>query len=57
MGNMNLKRTAIHMDVQDMKILARIAHEETQATGIRVTAAGITRRLIKEFIRKRGTKN
>ena len=48
---MAIKRHTLHLDEQDMKALARIARGETKATGIRVTAAGIVRRLIKEYLR------
>ncbi len=51
MDTVNLKRTSIQLDMQDMKALTRIARKETKDTGIRVTAAGIVRRLIKEFLR------
>jgi hypothetical protein len=47
---MTIKRHTLHLDEQDMKALARIAQRETKATGIHVTAAGIVRRLIKEFL-------
>ncbi len=53
---MTLKRTSIQFDPQDMKVLDRVARQETKATGIRVTAAGIVRRLIKEYIRAQATK-
>ena len=48
---MAIKRHTLHLDEQDMKALARIARGETKTTGIRVTAAGIVRRLIKEYLR------
>lgn len=48
---MAIKRHTLHLDEQDMKTLARLAREETKATGIRVTAAGIVRRLIKAHLR------
>ncbi len=53
---MAIKRHTLHLETQDMKTLARIAREEAKATGIRVTAAGIVRRLIKEYLRTRSTK-
>ena len=37
-----------------MKALARLARAEADRTGIRVTAAGIVRRLIKEYLAKEG---
>ena len=51
MTTVALKRSSMQLDVQDMKALTRIARAETKATGIRVTAAGIVRRLIKEYLR------
>lgn len=48
---MAVKRTTLHLDEQDMKALTRLARAETKATGIRVTAAGIVRRLIKAYLR------
>lgn len=50
---MLLKRTSMQLDVADLKALMRIAKQETKATGIRTTAAGITRRIIKEYLAKR----
>jgi len=47
---MAIKRHTLHLDQQDMKALGRLARQETKATGIRVTAAGMVRRLIKEFL-------
>ena len=49
---MAIKRHTLHLDEQDMKVLARLARAEAKATGIRVTAAGILRRLIKEYLKK-----
>ncbi len=48
---MAIKRHTLHLDEQDMKALARLARAETKATGIRVTSAGIIRRLIKEYLK------
>jgi hypothetical protein len=45
-----LKRTALHFDPADMKILARLAHAETRRTGTRVTAAAIVRRIVKAYL-------
>ncbi len=50
---MAIKRHTLHLDEQDMKALARLARAEAKATGIRVTAAGILRRLIKEYLKKK----
>ncbi len=52
---MGIKRHTLHLDEQDMKALAKIAQRETKATGIHVTAAGIVRRIIKEYLRKEGS--
>jgi hypothetical protein len=49
---MAIKRQTLHLDEADMKLLARLAREETRTTGSRVTAAGIVRRLIKAHLRK-----
>ena len=46
-----IKRHTLHLDEADMKALSRLAREETKATGIRVTAAGMVRRLIKKRLR------
>lgn len=48
---MAMKRRTLDLDDQDMEALARLAKAETKATGIRVTAAGIIRRLIKEYLK------
>jgi hypothetical protein len=47
METMAIKRHTLHLDEADMRALTHIAREETKATGIRVTAAGVVRRLIK----------
>ena len=57
MNAMAIKRHTLHLDVQDMKRLARIAREETRAPGSRVTAAGIVRRIINEYLGAQDTKN
>jgi hypothetical protein len=51
MDTMAIKRHSLHLDDADMRALARLAREEAKVTGIRVTAAGIVRRLIKEHLR------
>jgi hypothetical protein len=51
MDTMAIKRHTLHLDEQDMKTLMKIAQRETKATGIHVTAAGIIRRLVKEYLR------
>jgi PAS domain S-box-containing protein len=45
-----MKRTSLHLDVQDLRALERLAHIETQQTGSRVSASQIVRRLIREFL-------
>jgi hypothetical protein len=50
METMAIRRHTLHLDEADMKVLTRLAREETKATGIRVTAAGIVRRLIKAHL-------
>ncbi len=51
---MAMKRTSLHLDDRDLRALDRIAEAETKATGIRVSASGIVRRLIKQFLRAQG---
>jgi hypothetical protein len=46
---MAIERHTLHLDTQDLKALAKLAQRETKATGIRVTAAGMVRRLITEY--------
>ena len=53
---MAIKRRTLHLDEQDMKALARMARAESKATGIRVTAAGIVRRLIKKYLKAQDAK-
>jgi hypothetical protein len=48
---MAIKRHTLHLDEQDMKTLGKIAQRETKATGLHVTAAGLIRRMIKEYLR------
>ena len=47
---MPIKRHTLHLDTEDLKALGRLARAETKATGIRVTAAGMVRRLVKEYL-------
>ena len=49
---MAMVRHTVHLDSTDMKALARLARAETKATGNRVTAAGIIRRLIRTYLRE-----
>ena len=51
---MAMKRTSLHLDDRDLRVLDRIACEETEATGTRVSASAIVRRLIREYLRNRG---
>jgi hypothetical protein len=53
---MMLKRFTLHLDVDDVKTLARLARAEAQSTGIRVTAAGLVRKAVKEYLRARRPK-
>jgi len=48
---MPIRRFTVHLDETDMRALARLAQAESRATGIRVTAAGMVRRLIKQHLR------
>jgi hypothetical protein len=57
MKTMAMKRHSLHLDEQDMKALSKIAHRETTSTGIHVTAAGIVRRLIKQFLRGKAVRS
>ena len=50
---MAMRRTSLHLDDRDLRGLERIAKMETKATGSRVSASGIVRRLIKQFLRSR----
>ena len=49
---MAIRRHTLHLDEADMKALTRLAREEAKATGIRVTAAGVVRRLIKSHLQE-----
>jgi hypothetical protein len=51
MSSRRFRRFTVHLDEPDMRALARLARAESQATGIRVTAAGMVRRLIKAHLR------
>lgn len=48
---MATKRHTIHLDIDDLRTLTRLARAETKLVGSRVTAAGIIRRTIKEYLR------
>ena len=45
-----MKRTSIHLDEQDMKVLERLAREESTRCGSTITGAMIVRRLIREYV-------
>jgi PAS domain S-box-containing protein len=47
---MTMKRTSLHLDNLDLKVLERLARTETQRSGSRVSASQIVRRLIREFL-------
>lgn len=51
---MAMKRTSLHLDDRDLRALERIAKEETEAMGTRVSASTIVRRLIRKYLRSRG---
>jgi hypothetical protein len=51
MDTMAMKRTSLHLDTMDLRVLDRLAKKETQRTGTRVSASQIVRRLIREFLR------
>jgi predicted transcriptional regulator len=50
MDTMAMKRTSLHLDDKDLRRLERLAKEETQRTGSRVSASAIVRRLVREFL-------
>jgi hypothetical protein len=51
MDAMAIKRHTLHLDTQDLKALTKLARQETRATGVYISAAGIIRRMIKEYLR------
>jgi hypothetical protein len=53
MDAMAIKRHTLHMDTQDLKTLTKLAGQETKATGVYISAAGMIRRLIKEYLKAR----
>ncbi len=53
---MAIERHTLHLDTQDLKALAKLARQETKATGVYISSAGIIRRLIKEYLRARKPK-
>jgi hypothetical protein len=50
METMAMKRTSLIMDDRDLKALERLAKQETQRTGSRMSASAIVRRLVREFL-------
>jgi hypothetical protein len=50
METMALKGTTLRLDAKDLKALERLAKQEAQRTGSRVSASQIVRRLIREFL-------
>ena len=56
MTTVALTRVSMPFDPQGMTALAGMVRQETTATGIRVTAAGIVRRLIKAYLRAQAEK-
>ncbi len=51
---MAMKRTSLHLDVQDLRALERLAKAETKATGSYVSASMIVRRLIRQYLQEQG---
>jgi hypothetical protein len=51
METMAMKRTSLILDDKDLRSLERIAKDEEQRTGSRVSASAIVRRLVREFLR------
>jgi Arc/MetJ-type ribon-helix-helix transcriptional regulator len=56
MGAMAMKRTSLHLDEQDLRILERIARQEKKDTGSYVSASMIVRRLIRQYLLQREQK-
>ena len=50
---MAITRQTLHLDTQDMKALRKLARQEWKATGVYISAAGIIRRLVKEYLKAR----
>ncbi len=53
---MAIERHTLHLDTQDLRTLAKLAHQETKTTGVYISAAGMIRRMIKEYLRERAGK-
>jgi hypothetical protein len=50
---MAIERHTLHLDTQDLKTLTKLARQETKATGVYISAAGMIRRMIKEYLKTR----
>jgi len=50
MDAMTMKRTSLHLDAQDLRILERLAKQETKDTGSYISASMIVRRLIRQYL-------
>jgi hypothetical protein len=53
---MVMKRTSLHLDTHDLRILERLANQETKDTGSYVSASMIVRRLIRRYLVEKGLK-
>lgn len=53
---MTMKRTSLIMDEHDLRKLERIAKDEAQRTGSRMSASAIARRLVREFLQSKSGK-
>ena len=53
---MAIKRRMVHLDDADMVALARLAKRLSKETGLRVTASGLVRQAVKEFLQARRKK-
>jgi Arc/MetJ-type ribon-helix-helix transcriptional regulator len=51
---MGMKRTSLHLDEQDLRILVRMAKQESKETGSYVSASTIVRRLIRQYLLEKG---
>jgi Arc/MetJ-type ribon-helix-helix transcriptional regulator len=56
MNAMAMKRTSLHLDEQDLRILERMAKQESKETGSYVSASTIVRRLIRQYVLEKGQK-
>ncbi len=51
---MGLKRTSLHLDEQDLRLLDRLAKAESKAVGSPVSASAIVRRLVRQHLIEQG---